>query len=349
MKQFMDFLRKERLYILLLIFVMLVNVIIILHDNRTDKAKGKTQVVSPVQKPQQEAELKKAKAAKIFAEKKYLGVLFTIASLLILLFLFLGLAMDLVFISLRLAGKKINMFTYKLQTVKWNLWDVARVAILFSFFGYMLVMIESCLVRVFPIIKSDNFRMVINTSLLDALTIVFILYFTVTQYKEKLIALGISFKHFFRNIFYGIMSYVAIAPVLLAILIGTSIFTNLIHYVPQEQPVVKLFLKEQNTRFLIYTTLFASVVGPMIEELFFRGFMYNAFKRHIGIFWSAVITAGIFACLHVHAVGFLPIMVLGLLLAYLYEKTGTLVASMTVHIMHNLSMLLLVLLVKQIQ
>jgi membrane protease YdiL (CAAX protease family) len=127
-----------------------------------------------------------------------------------------------------------------------------------------------------------------------------------------------------------------------------AFLANMIKYVPEKQPVVELFLKEKNAPFLIYTSLFAAIVGPMIEELFFRGFMYNAFKKRIGIFWAMVITAATFATLHSHVVGFLPIMVLGMLLAYMYEKTGTLVSSITVHMVHNLSMVFLVFLVKQL-
>jgi membrane protease YdiL (CAAX protease family) len=47
-------------------------------------------------------------------------------------------------------------------------------------------------------------------------------------------------------------------------------------------------------------------------------------------------------------VGFLPIMALGLLLTYLYEKTGSLVSSMAVHIMHNVAMVILVFLARNI-
>jgi membrane protease YdiL (CAAX protease family) len=39
-------------------------------------------------------------------------------------------------------------------------------------------------------------------------------------------------------------------------------------------------------------------------------------------------------------------MILGILLAYLYEKTGSLVPSITVHITHNLASLFMVFLVK---
>jgi len=347
MRNIYGFIQKERLYILLLIFVILVNAIVILHDRQTSKDKGKAKESSASIKAG--LGLRDEEIRKVLEQKKDLNLLFTAASLVILLVLFLGIAIDLVLASLGLAKKHINMLTYKLHTVKWNVWDVCRVVILFLFFGYMLVMIESALAKVLPVVKNDNLRMVINSSILDTITVVFILYFTVRQYKEMPVSLGLSFRNFFKNIFYGIMGYIAAAPILLAILIGISAVTNLIHYVPKEQAVVRLFLKEENTTFLFCTTLFASIFGPMIEEVFFRGFMYNAFKKYVGIFWAAVVTAVIFAGLHAHAVGFLPIMALGLLLVYLYEKTGTLVAPMTVHIMHNLGMVLMVLLIKQIK
>jgi membrane protease YdiL (CAAX protease family) len=55
----------------------------------------------------------------------------------------------------------------------------------------------------------------------------------------------------------------------------------------------------------------------------------------------------VFAALHSNVVGFLPIMVIGITLTYLYERTGTLVSSITLHIIHNLNMVFLVFMVKQ--
>jgi membrane protease YdiL (CAAX protease family) len=128
----------------------------------------------------------------------------------------------------------------------------------------------------------------------------------------------------------------------------TAFVTNLIKYVPEKQAVVELFLKEKNTHLLFYTSLFAAIAGPIVEELFFRAFMYNAVKKYIGIFWAMMVSAATFALLHAHAVGFFPILVLGMLLAYLYEKTGTIVSSVTVHMVHNLTMVGMIFLVKQI-
>ncbi len=339
MRNILNFLRKERLYLLLLVFVMLMNVIVVTHSAKH------------VQAPHKESApgLKKQAVERVFEANKGLRDLFTIASLLILLILSLGLLLDLALLIWKLTGKRIDILTYKTHKVSWNLWDVCRVVILFSFFGYMLILIEAFMAKTFPVVKNNDLRMIVNSSILDTLAVVFIIYFALSRHKEKLIALGISFKNFIRNVLYGIAGYIAAVPLLLTILIAVSLVTDLVHYIPKEQAVVTLFMKEKNVMFLGYTVLFAALVGPMIEELFFRGFMYNALKKRVGIFWAALVTASIFAGLHAHAVGFVPIMALGLLLVYLYEKTGTLVAPITVHIIHNTSMVFLVLLVKQMK
>ncbi len=352
------------MYLLLLLFVMLVNAIVMVPAGDRAKARSKAvvleakEVSSDVTQKASAADAKKAAAEvdaarrvaleKMFSENRYLALIFSLTSLLILVILLLGTAIDLMLAASKIAGRRLDISTYKPQPVKWGVWDVVKVVVLFLFFGYIVIMIESVMTRIFPLIKNDNFRMILNSSVLDILAVVFILYFAVVEHKEKLIALGISSKNFFRNVFYGVIGYIAIIPVLILILVVIAFFANMFKYVPEKQAVVELFLKEKDTRFLFYTSIFAAVLGPIIEELFFRGFMYNAFKKRIGIFWAMLITAATFAALHAHAVGFLPIMVLGMLLAYLYEKTGTLVSSITVHMVHNLSMVFLVFLVKQL-
>lgn len=349
MKKIFDFIRRERLYILLLIFVVLVNVLMI--SARDTKIKDKISVAR-VETPRigDGLSLAREEVEKVFYEKRYLALLFSISSLLTLAILLLGIIVDILLLSSVFRGRKIDIATCRPERpARWDLWDVAKVVILFLFFGYMVVMIESALARVFPILKRENFRMIINSSFMDALTIVFILYFTIGQYKEKAVSLGISLKNFFRNICYGITGYVATVPILVSALIVIMAVTKIIHYVPERQPIVDVFLKEKGMSFLIYTSLFAAIVGPVIEELFFRGFIYNALKRYAGTIASAIITAAIFSALHTNIVGFLPIMILGLLLAYLYEKTGTLVAPITVHIIHNFTMVSYVFLIKQFQ
>lgn len=342
MTRIIQFIQKERLYILLLIFILLFNMTMFLQPDKSRRHKKA--------KARAEASLREHKN-KTFIEESLrknerLMVLFGLATLLILAVIVLGTVIDFI-VAAAILRKRFDIRTLSPPQARWNIWDICKVVILFLFFGYIIIISEAFWSRVFPVLKSDNIRMILNTSVLDTLTVFFVIYFTVIQYKEDLKALGLSLKNFFMNVFYGAVGYVALVPVLVVILAITVLIINMTKYVPERQPVVELFMKEKNAAFLTYSSLFAAIFGPIIEELFFRGFMYSIFKKYIGVFWSMIITAAIFAMLHTHIVGFVPIMALGILLAYLYEKTGTLVSSITVHIIHNLSMVFMVFLVKQ--
>jgi membrane protease YdiL (CAAX protease family) len=107
-------------------------------------------------------------------------------------------------------------------------------------------------------------------------------------------------------------------------------------------------MEEKRSGILLFLTIFVAVFGPIAEEMFFRGFMYSAIKKRLGVLSAALLSAAIFSSLHTNIVGFLPIMTLGVLLAYLYETTGSLVASMTVHIVHNSIMIGFVFFIKEL-
>ncbi len=354
MKRIARFMRSERLYLLLALFVLTVNIIFFVPGQRHHRETASQPTVSAAGgastlSTEDALSIRREEMERILHEKRPLALIISLVSLLILALVGLGVVIDVILVSTRLSGQRLDIATYRPAAVPWTLTDIMRVIVLFLFFGYMLVLIESALMHLVPVIANDNFRMMVNSSLLDILSIVFICYFTLGQYNQKLAALGLTLKNLKKNILYGIVGYIATLPILIGTLIVIAVIINLIHYVPEKQAVVELFLKETNVPLVAYTSLFAAIVGPFIEELFFRGFMYSAVKKYIGVFWATVVTAVIFGALHAHLVGFVPIMILGVLLAYLYEKTGSLVSSITVHMLHNLSMVFFVFLVKQLQ
>lgn len=81
----------------------------------------------------------------------------------------------------------------------------------------------------------------------------------------------------------------------------------------------------------ILISLVAVVLAPLSEEIFFRGFMYPAFRERYDIHVGALITSGIFALAHVNPMWFPSAFVAGLALTYLYELSGSLVGSIVAH------------------
>lgn len=97
--------------------------------------------------------------------------------------------------------------------------------------------------------------------------------------------------------------------------------------------------------------LSAVLVAPLAEELFFRGMLYPALRQRIGVWGGIVISAAAFAAAHLLTEGtlgggalvFVLILPLGVLLAWLYERRGTLAVPVAVHMTFNLVTMLLML------
>jgi hypothetical protein len=81
--------------------------------------------------------------------------------------------------------------------------------------------------------------------------------------------------------------------------------------------------------------LFAVVVAPIVEELFFRGFMLPGINKRYGYSWGVFISALLFALAHLQPGSLVPIFILGLLLAWLYNKTKSIWPCIFAHFVYN--------------
>jgi uncharacterized protein len=73
------------------------------------------------------------------------------------------------------------------------------------------------------------------------------------------------------------------------------------------------------------------ILAPIAEELFFRGVVFNAWLREGGRRWAYVGSAALFAVIHVSLLMLVPIFLLGLALAWVYERSGNLLAPIAMH------------------
>jgi membrane protease YdiL (CAAX protease family) len=85
------------------------------------------------------------------------------------------------------------------------------------------------------------------------------------------------------------------------------------------------------------------VLPPVVEELLVRGFLYSGLKKGLPKVWAVLVTSGLFAIAHLQAGSGEPLLwiaaidtfTLSLVLIYLKEKTGSLWASMGLHMLKN--------------
>lgn len=144
----------------------------------------------------------------------------------------------------------------------------------------------------------------------------------------------------------ALRSYLMAVPALILVLMAVSMVLNLLKIEPAPQPIFTMYLSEERTAVVRVLLLLAVMAGPVAEELFFRGLLYGWLRRRVGIRKGLVISALFFALLHMDAVAFFPILGLGLLFGWVYERTGSLAAPIAIHVFHNGGMLLVASVVK---
>lgn len=111
--------------------------------------------------------------------------------------------------------------------------------------------------------------------------------------------------------------------------------------IAREQGAVRRLLDPEIGPAAVGFMVFLAVgVAPFVEELFFRGYVYPVLKGRVGrhaVWMSALL----FASVHLYLINFLPVFLIGVVLARLYERTGSLAAPIVAHATANAAVAIL--------
>jgi membrane protease YdiL (CAAX protease family) len=77
------------------------------------------------------------------------------------------------------------------------------------------------------------------------------------------------------------------------------------------------------------------LVGPLAEEVFFRGYAYRFIAERAGVPVGLVVSSLLFAAIHTNLSGFFVYLAIGAVLAGVYERTARLAAAFTGHVVVN--------------
>ena len=98
-------------------------------------------------------------------------------------------------------------------------------------------------------------------------------------------------------------------------------------------PENMLWLVKHSSPWLVM--LVGSGLGPVLEEVFFRSFIFAGLRQRYSLPTAAVMSATLFALIHLQWTLFVPLVVLGFLLAALYERSNSLWPPIVTHVMLN--------------
>ncbi len=163
----------------------------------------------------------------------------------------------------------------------------------------------------------------------NVIAIVLILLVVRVYYNEPITLLGFTTKNIPKAVLYGIAGYA------ITILVLTSISYPIEQRVgidPTQRALAETAMVPSLAPLLL---LSGAIVAPIAEEVVFRGYLYKAFRDQFKPIYAVGLNAALFSLLHFELRAVLWLFILGVALAYVYEKTGNLVAPITLHMLNN--------------
>jgi len=170
-------------------------------------------------------------------------------------------------------------------------------------------------------------------------------YVVIGRYGLPPARLGLTFGGWPRGVLLGLVAAAVVVPLALAsedlaiFLLGlvegpaqAAARAEAEHLLDPLRPVLDTLPGGLAT---VWFLILLVVIVPVGEEVFFRGFVYGGLRDRWGAIPAALASAVFFSIVHLQLVHALPILVLGVLLAFLYERTRSLVPVIVTHALNN--------------
>lgn len=93
---------------------------------------------------------------------------------------------------------------------------------------------------------------------------------------------------------------------------------------------------------IIVQIISSGIIGPILEEILFRGIVYNKLKEFNPPMKSIIIATLIFSLMHTNFVNMIYAFIISFMLIYVYEKYKTLKAPILLHITSNITIILFI-------
>ena len=132
-------------------------------------------------------------------------------------------------------------------------------------------------------------------------------------------------------------------PVLIILSLGWTLLLRELGLPDEPQDLIAVFSNTRSPAVVAGMFLVACVLAPLNEELLFRAGLYRYCRQKLGRRWALAISGCCFGALHANWAGFLPLALLGMGLALVYEATGSIRVAVVAHGLVNLNTILVIL------
>jgi len=223
----------------------------------------------------------------------------------------------------------------------WNFWEaVVAIFLIIPLFLILIIPIAYLLDRemgeiIFSPSEISNFGFALAYFIQTVALLILLWLFVFFRNKASWYNLGIRQFNFFKGIFLIIFGIIATSLIYFIYII----FLQFIPWDIEQNKILQL-IENKNISFVMLF-LVAVIIAPICEELFFRGFLYPAFKKRMNVFSAMFLSSILFAVFHLQPAQLLPLICIGFVLAFVYEKAKSLIPAILVHSLYNLAAIII--------
>lgn len=230
------------------------------------------------------------------------------------------------------------------QNITWNVRDaiisiiVLVVLLVGIYFGTLSIfgLTEAEQVLKTSSISNSTFTLLYGIQVILMLGVVW--FFAIFWRKASLKDLGLRYYSIFKTLWYTFLSLLGIFAMSFLYVFVMNSFFGIEAPASKVEQLVRSGNISSNILLIVVT-----IVAPFSEEIFFRGYLYSAFKKAWGVNAGLFLSALLFALAHLEIYSFIPIFIIGWILAYIFEKTKSLFPVIFLHAVYNLILILIML------
>jgi len=143
-----------------------------------------------------------------------------------------------------------------------------------------------------------------------------------------------------KALWLGVLAYLAAVPLVTLLNLASAMLLG--GSEDGVNPAIPVLVDAGDSVEMLLMTANVVLVAPLFEEFFFRGFLFQQFRRYFGVAHGIALSALVFASVHMSMESFLPLFGLGVMLALVYHATRSLWASVVTHALWNLGTVVIV-------
>ena len=187
------------------------------------------------------------------------------------------------------------------------------------------------------LVDDEGMRPIEAKMLATAVGAAFVLVFTVLLLRRLKGGLGINWLGGERLGFHLVGAYVVFGLLWWPLcVLAYPLLLQWLGVTPEAQPHLAYFTDPDVSGPRFWGCIgMICLLGPVVEELVFRGFLQTGLRRMFAKPWTAIIVTGfLFGLMHSVQVA-LPIALMGCFFGYLRERSGGLLIPIAAHVLHN--------------